>query len=92
MTMSVLGMSITRTTQAGNPPNCSDVINACDIALKDKQSQIEIRDLRIKESQDEISRQTKVITDQDSKLNSIFRNPWVYGALGLAAGAYLMRK
>lgn len=70
---------------------CDQVLGLCDRAVQEQKKQIEIRDLALTQAQDEIARQKEVIADQEGKLNSIFRNPWLYLVLGVVVGAAVTR-
>lgn len=86
-------MNTSRITLADQTnPSCGDVIAACDKAIADQKSQVSIRDLRLTQSSNEIDRLGKVVADDESKLNSIFRNPWVFFAVGAGIGIYLGKK
>lgn len=73
-------------------PNCQNVIDACDKAISDQKKQIEIRDLAITQSRDEISRQVAVIQDQDKQLHAWYNSKWLWLAIGAAGTAYLIKK
>ena len=86
-------MPISRTTLAAQTsPNCNDVIKAADAALQQKDSQITIRNTMIQQQADEISRQTKVIQDQDRSMNAFYNNKYLWAVLGAVTAAYLVRK
>lgn len=89
VTMSLLATSTIRAETTIK--QCENVLVLCDKALQETKKQVEVRDQIISASSQEILRQKEVIQDQESKLNSIFRNPWLYLGLGLVGG-YLIAK
>lgn len=85
--MSLLGTPIVR----AETPTCEQVLSLCDEAVQEQKKQIEIRDLALTQTQDEIARQKGVIRDQEDKLNSVWRNPFLYLLLGVAAGVFIAK-
>ena len=85
-------MMLSLSMSANAEPTCKPLIESCDKALAAQKEQIQIRDLRIKESTSQIDELTKTVKEKDEKLSSIFRNPWVYLGVGVLAGALLFRR
>jgi hypothetical protein len=60
--------------------------------VETQRKQIEIRDLRIKTSEDQLKNVTEQRNDAEHALSAWYRSPWLYLALGLAGGVYLGSK
>lgn len=71
--------------------SCQEALDDCDRALNDS---LRVIDLKTKQ----IETQDKIIAAADTRIlelqkqnNSIFRNPWLYGALGIVVGVIIVK-
>lgn len=81
-------MLISKNTLANeSKPSCGDVIKDADTAISGCQKEVQIRDLRLKESDQLILDQTEELKAKDS----VIHNPWLYLVLGIVAGHFLLK-
>ena len=71
--------------------SCQEVIQKADKALADKDKQIEIRDLRLKDAEVQTAKLSSDLKETQDKLSSIWRNPWFYFGVGVITGAVLLK-
>lgn len=71
---------------------CTDVIKACDKALEEKNTAIKISDLAVTQLRDANGKlQTDLDKERESS-NSVLKNPFLWGAVGILLGGLLFRK
>lgn len=73
-------------------PTCNQVIQACDKALADKDAAIKSRDKELSQYQIMSKAQADEIAAKDRELSAWWRNPYVWGVVGLGLGIYLGKK
>ena len=94
MTRTVLISLISSSCFAQEPyypsPTCDDTLTACDKALRDVVNVNQLQDAIIQD----MAKRHYLMEQQNSELKSEvaswWRNPWIMGALGFAAGAVTM--
>lgn len=78
-------------TSTNTKISCGDVIKACDLALSDKDAQVQTRDAEIGTQGMLLKSQADALAEKDRQLGAWYRSPWLYLGLGLAGGLYLGR-
>lgn len=80
-------------TQAGYAkPTCNEVLNACDKALKAKETQLQIRDEQLGQAQEMLKANAKEIGDLRRSNDAWYNNKLLWLVVGAGTTAYLLRK
>ncbi len=88
--MSITSPTLAKGTEIGADP-CREIITACDEALSARKKELQLCDLGLKQSLDTNASLRQDVQDRDAKLGAIWRNPWLYLALGIAAGVVIAK-
>lgn len=86
-----LSPNITTATET-NKPTCDTVLKACDRALTDQIKLNHEQQGLIKAQEDLVITQRDKINLLEAENKSLFRSPWLWGAVGFGLGVYLMKK
>lgn len=86
----VIGLSLVAPCYA-EPVTCPQVLKACDDVVNAKNEQLRVYGVAIQGYEAETTRLVKENRDLNSKSESMFRNPFLYFALGLVAGVVVSK-
>lgn len=79
-------------TLSRSDDSCWPLINACQDAIKAKQVEIDGGNAALSLSEARIKTLAEQRDSAESKLNAIWRNPWVDLGVGVLVGGFLFRR
>lgn len=82
----------TTSYSASTTPTCNEVLEACGKVVQAQKKQIEIRDLRIKQDEDQLKNVTDERNSAVNALGAWYRSPWLWLAVGAGTSAYLLKR
>lgn len=72
--------------------DCGKVIEAAEKAVQAQKEQVEVRDLRIKQDEDQLSAVSKEYESLQKSSNAWYKSPYLFLIMGLGVGLYLGKK